>query len=152
MLRGNGFEGEIVSFEPVVESFDELHAAAVADPHWSIQRLALADHDGRSEIGVAASRNFSSLLPVSDFGSRLVGSPVAVERREPVELRRLDGLWEELVPAGGGLMLKIDTQGYDWQVIEGAGARLSEVAALHIEAPVQEIYQGTVGWLDLLTC
>jgi FkbM family methyltransferase len=151
LLRGIGFEGQIASVEPVAESFEELQAAAAGDERWSAHHLALGERDGEAEIGVAASRDFSSLLPASAGGERLTGSLIAVERTEAVELRRLDSAWDELVPEGeGGLLLKLDTQGYDWHVIEGAGPRLAEVTALQLEAPVQELYEGMVGWLELL--
>jgi FkbM family methyltransferase len=150
-LRGVGFEGPIASFEPVQQSFEELSAAAADDSAWEAHRLALGERDGDAEIGVPERSDFASFQRPSEYAAALPGAPAAPERHERVELRRLDSIWDELVPPGeGALMLKIDTQGYDRQVIEGAGERLAEVAVLQLELAVMPLYKGVAGWLEQL--
>ena len=45
--------------------------------------------------------------------------------------------------------LKIDTQGFDLQVIEGARQSLSLVAAVQTEVSVRPIYQGMPGFIEV---
>jgi FkbM family methyltransferase len=132
-LRGIGYDGAIVSYEPVRETFERLAAASVADEGWTAHRLALGDRDGSATIHVARSSDFSSFRRFSDYGSATFATAARVERREAVESRRLDGVLDQHVrDAATPILLKLDTQGWDMQVLEGAGGILDHVAALHL--------------------
>src|SRR5258708_32934913 len=66
-LRDAGFEGKIVSFEPLLEAHSQLCRAARNDPLWTIaERMAIGDRDGYGEIDVGHSSVFSSFLPTLD--------------------------------------------------------------------------------------
>src|ERR1700694_2473936 len=52
-LRGAGFKGRIVSFEPLSGPFSLLKSKASKDPLWDCQRCALGDVDGTISINVA---------------------------------------------------------------------------------------------------
>lgn len=144
-LRDNGYRGRIVSFEPVSAHLGPLRAAAAADPAWTVVPCALGDRDGVADISVARMSQLSSLLPVSDYGRSF---PTEAVRAERVQVRRLDTVWPEL--PRGRTYLKLDTQGYDLQVLAGAGARLDEVLALQTEAAVQRLYDGAPTHLETL--
>jgi hypothetical protein len=67
-----------------------------------------------------------------------------VTRTEEVPVKRLDGVLDACL-AGipePRVFLKMDTQGYDLLVVEGAGTRLGEVLALQSELAVLPIYEG----------
>ena len=136
-LRQNGYRGWIVSFEPVQASFQQLQRCASADPLWHAMPIALGARDGDGDINVARMSQLSSLLPATPFASSF---PVETQHVERIVVRRLDSVWEGL-PAGN-VYLKLDTQGYDLRVLDGAGERLATVRALQTEAAVQQLYQG----------
>ena len=136
-LRQNGYRGRIVSFEPVQESANRLRQRAATDPLWRVEQCALGDTDSTAEINVAVMTQMSSLLPVTDYGRTF---PTETERTETIEVRRLDTVWPSLPT--GRVYLKMDTQGFDLQVLTGAGPRIDEVVALQTEAAVQVIYDG----------
>jgi hypothetical protein len=46
LLRRLGFQGRIISFEPVHRSFEELSEGARLDGNWEAHRLALGNIDG----------------------------------------------------------------------------------------------------------
>jgi hypothetical protein len=58
--------------------------------------------------------------------------------------------WQLNAMTGGRIFLKLDTQGYDLRVIEGAGAKLAQIQALQTEVVVKSIYQGMVDYLEAL--
>jgi hypothetical protein len=68
-------------------------------------------------------------------------------RHEPVDVRRLDGvLAAHAAPdSDGRALLKIDTQGFDLDVLEGASGILDGIAAIQVEVSLQPIYDGTAG-------
>jgi FkbM family methyltransferase len=141
-LRGLGYDGAIVSYEPVPETFAQLEEASAADEGWTAHRLALGDTDGSATIHVARSSDFSSLRRISDYGTTTFADATHVERREAVESRRLDGVLGEHAPgAATPMLLKLDTQGWDMQVLDGATGILGDVAAVQTEVALQPIYE-----------
>ncbi len=143
LLRGLGFEGEIVSFEPVLPVFAALAKAASADERWQAHRLALGDEDGTAELNVPAATDFASFLLPNAYSLAEFGGHTAVGRTEQVPVRRLDTVVDEYVAAGARLFLKLDTQGWDLRVLGGAETTLERVAALQVELSFQPVYEGS---------
>ena len=149
------YAGEVISFEPVQEMYDVIARASAADPQWTVHRFALGEADRGATINVLAERTLTSLLPRNEQSLRSMGydkyvRETELERTEAVEVRRLDGLIGSIVPAGRRLFLKSDTQGYDMQVIRGAGGCLDRLLAIQVELPVREVYQGAGNYLEAL--
>jgi FkbM family methyltransferase len=145
LLRATGYEGEIVSFEPV-QALD-----TGADPRWRAHRLALGSTSGSAQINVARERNFTSFLEPNAFSvDRFGGS--AVDHTETVEVARLDAIFADVTAhvAEPRVLLKTDTQGWDLEVIEGAAGVLDRVVALQAELSVRAIYEGSTDWLQTL--
>jgi FkbM family methyltransferase len=146
MLRRSGYAGRIISFEPVPEAFDELSAKILSDEGWEARRLALGNRAGLLPLNITASTSVSSFLtPTAQYAASYAGG--RVQRVEDVEVARLDGIFDDLV-AGGRVFLKVDTQGYDLAVIEGATGCLDHVVGVQIEMSVMPIYEGVTSYID----
>ncbi len=122
-LRKEGYAGWIVSFEPIGAAYEALAARASRDGRWKTLNMALGEHEGTAEINVSESSVFSSILPQLPAAATFA-SPAAVIRAESVRVARLDDIFAEL-PQSKAAFLKIDTQGYEQQVLVGASERLS---------------------------
>jgi FkbM family methyltransferase len=149
-LRSNGYGGTIISFEPVSTSYDRL--AAACDPRWRAVRCAIGSEDGESEIRVARLSQLSSFRTRNSFSQDEFGSAMETVATETVTVRRLDSLWDEYVPADARVYLKVDTQGWDMEVLAGLGDH--RPLALQTEVAVQPIYDGAPSTslsLDTLT-
>jgi FkbM family methyltransferase len=68
MLREEGYQGEIHSFEPVAATYGELAAAAAGDPAWTVHQAALGAAPGEAVINVTGASDMSSLLQPNEFG------------------------------------------------------------------------------------
>ncbi len=139
-LRRSGYRGRIVSFEPVRAAYDELARAARHDDAWWVRHEALGAEDATATIHTHDG-TMSSLLEASDFG-RGWSAGLRRTRAEEVVVRRLDGVLPGLLadlPAGR-VYLKMDTQGWDPQVFDGATAVLDRVVALQSELACVPIY------------
>jgi FkbM family methyltransferase len=141
-LREAGYTGRIVSFEPLDAARQRLLASSAGDPAWEVaDRAAIGSEDGEIEIHVSANSFSSSALDVlpahlrSAPESRYVGS-------ERAPLRRLDGIAGHYLRPDSVTLLKIDTQGYEDRVLDGAAGILSHVAAIHLELSVVPLYAG----------
>jgi FkbM family methyltransferase len=151
ILRGVGYAGPIVSYEPVAASFEELARSSADDPGWSVHRMALGSSDGETEINVSECTEFSSLRRLNARGHQQF-SGARLTGRETVEVRRLDEVLAEHEPANTAAptLLKIDTQGSDLDVLEGASGVLDRIAAIQIEAPLRPIYDGVASFDEIL--
>jgi FkbM family methyltransferase len=141
-LRKCGFEGRIVSFEAIASVHARLSALAVRDHDWLVAPCcALGRTTGESNINVAGNSVSSSLLPMRD--AHLQASPnSAYIARETVRVERLDDIAEPLLPKDGRVLLKVDTQGYEEEVLAGADLILKNVHAMQLELSVVPLYQG----------
>ena len=141
-LRRAGYRGRIVSFEPVRAAYDVLARAARDDPDWWVRHCALGSRDGTATIHVSQG-TMSSLLAPNAFG-RAWSAGLRDMGSEEVVVRRLDALVPELVEGldAGRIFLKLDTQGVDLDVLEGARPVLDRVVGLQAELACVPIYDG----------
>lgn len=145
-MRGVGFNGRIVSFEPRPSSFARLGASAAGDRKWQTVPFGLGDRDEERIIHVAANAQSSSVLPMLE-SHRDAAPESAYRTQEKIRLRRLDGIFGDYCGADEQAFLKIDTQGFEPHVLAGAGAALSQVALLQLECSLVPLFEGA-GTID----
>lgn len=143
-LRELGYTGEIISFEPVRTSFDTLTKARSADKHWRGHNLALGAEDGELEMNIYRGSVFNSFLKPAETGTARFGDITQLVRVDKVPVRRLEPIVNDLLAArpDARIFLKMDTQGYDLQVVRGAGARIDAIRALQTELAARSTYAG----------
>lgn len=149
-LRTCGYEGRIASFEPVAELHGRLLNRSAADPRWTAWNYALGDAAGTAAINVAGNAGASSsLLPMLE--QHVAAAPDAVYlRTEQVAIRRLDTLWPRLVGGDERVFLKLDVQGFERQVLTGAGARVADCLGLQLEVSLVPLYEGAMLYREAL--
>ncbi len=145
-LRRAGYDGRIVSFEPLADAHATLVDAAADDPGWTIaERVALGAAPGQATLHVSAESDMSSLKPITDAAleftpsSRMVGA-------ETVPVERLDARFDEYCNADEHIFVKIDTQGSELPILDGATDVIDRIAGWQLELSLVEIYQGEAGW------
>lgn len=142
LLRGHGYSGWIVSFEPVLEAFEELTARARDDGRWRAFRLALGAKTERRNIAVTAVTVLSSFRSLNRYAADELPGASEVTHSEEVDVRALQDAWDELL-AGlphDRVFLKLDTQGWDLEVVAGAEGVLDRLVGLQLEASLMPIY------------
>jgi FkbM family methyltransferase len=144
-LRRHGYQGEIVSFEPVEAAFEHLVSAAGDDPDWTCRRLALGAAAGEAQINVASNLASSSLLGM-EVGHRAGAPGVSMVGIETVPVLRLDDVLEDDRPC----MLKLDVQGYEDRVLDGAPDTLARAQLLQCELSIAQLYSGQAPFRALI--
>jgi FkbM family methyltransferase len=148
-LRRLGYGGQIVSFEPLSEPFARLRAAAEGDTRWEVVRSAVGDDEGEIVIHVAGNDGASSsALPMLE--THLNAAPgAAYVTDETVPLHRLDGLLADRVE-GRRCFLKMDVQGFEHAVLDGATGLLSGGRVLGVQAEMSlvPLYEGSMLWRE----
>jgi len=142
-----GYGGLIVSFEPVTADFAHLSDLAAKDPNWQIHQIALGELKAEGTINVTSDSLFNSFLEPNEF---IKGQGLRVKQQEVVQIRPLDGLFNRCL---AGIdkpqpYLKLDTQGYDFKVLDGAMGVLERMVALQIELSVKPVYEDSPYYLD----
>lgn len=136
-LRAGGYRGSIVSFEPVEAAYQALSAKAAADSNWQTYRCALGASAGQAQINVSQLSVFSSLRGLTDVATKL-DSRLAIDHEENVSVRLLD---EAAAGLSGNVLLKIDTQGFERQVLEGGMQTLRRSLGVLMELPAIHLYR-----------
>lgn len=149
-LRFMGYTGSICSFEPVGESFEILQKAAARDPKWHVYHYALGRQDGQKRVNVASHSVFSSFLEPSEFSRSEFPGHTDVVNSQLVEMTTLDRVIGECVETidSPNVFLKLDTQGYDFEVLAGARQSIGRIEALQSELSVLHCYQGMKSFTD----
>lgn len=151
-IRRHGYDGRIASFEPVNEPLERLRKKASHDPGWDVLPYAVGATSGETvTINVAGNAAASSsLLPMLDRHKAAAPSAAYVAQQE-VALRALDdvvpGITED---SEQRLFLKIDVQGYEGAVLDGAKGLLASgrVVGLQMELSFVPLYEGGLSWRE----
>ena len=149
-LRKFGYRGEIVSFEPLVSAYNDLMKASSRDVMWHVHpRCAVGDYDGSVVINIAGNSVSSSILSMTELhesaakGSAYVGT-------ERVPICRLDSMDLSCFDNSKKPFLKIDTQGFEWQVLDGASNIMPHIQGVLCELSLVPLYDGQRLWLDII--
>jgi FkbM family methyltransferase len=140
-IRRAKVRGRIVSVEPLEAAFEQLSARAARDPLWTVERAAASARAGALTINVSDNSVSSSVLPMLERHARAAPSSRYV-RTEEVAATTVDELVSThgLTPAS--TLLKIDVQGHELSVLEGAAKTLSQFGAVRTELSLVPLYEG----------
>jgi FkbM family methyltransferase len=140
-LRSSGYRGDIVSCEPLSDAFEHLQQRSARDPRWEAVRTAVGAEAGSTDINISANSFSSSLLPMTRAHSDAApGSEfVAVET---VPVSTVGDLVKDRAIDPAAALLKIDTQGYEAPVLDGAGDLIGRFAAISLELSFVPLYEG----------
>jgi FkbM family methyltransferase len=143
-IREVGYRGRIVSFEPVRASYDALVHKAKAHRDWIIQHCALGSDDGEKEMNLYQGTVFNSFLASNHVGAERFGAALGLAAKERVAMRRLDRVFETCIAgiASPRVFLKMDTQGWDLEVLKGASGILDRLVGIQSELAVKHCYDG----------
>ncbi len=142
-LREFGYRGDIVSFEPLAEPYRRLREIADVDPRWTAVNVALGAASTTAQMNVAANSASSSFLPMKD-AHRRAAPWASYVGREDVSVTRLDDVFD-VYCKGSVPFLKMDVQGYEEQVLQGATLSLHLVRGVQLEMSLVPLYER--GWV-----
>lgn len=153
MLREYGYSKRIVSFEPVSASFDKLNRLCINDKNWFAYKFALGAQNTSMQINVADASELTSFHNPNEYSKDFFGDQGDIKYTEKVEVRRLDDLLPEIVKNidDPKIYLKMDTQGYDLEVLKGAESSVERVLGLQSELSVIPIYQQMPDYIQSLS-
>ena len=155
LLREMGFTGDIISFEPLKEAYQELLQSSEGDTKWHTYNCALGSVSETTEINFTSSSVFASFLNPNEYAKEVRSEQVQIDQKETVEVKKLDDVFEEVIPKCSGtnhqIYLKMDTQGFDQEVFKGAEKSIEQIAALQSEIAILPLYEEMPDYIESMT-
>lgn len=144
LRQSSKYAGTILSFEPNPSAFEILKARSAADPKWHCYPFALSSEAGTFPLNVMQVDTFSSFRTPSQVSGTMFGDQNTIARTVQAESKRLDDCYAELAEQHGFKtpFLKMDTQGFDLEVLAGASQVVRHFVGLLSEVSVQQLYEG----------
>jgi len=139
-MRKLGYKGRIVSFEPLSSVYKELVYNARRDPLWETRNIALGNYDGKVEINIAKNSVSSSILDILPCHIQADPESIYVGKEE-ITIKRIDSILDDYYHPGEKAYLKIDAQGYEKQIIEGAEAYWDRLIGIEMEVSLVSLYE-----------
>ena len=149
-LRRFGYCGRIVSFEPVHSAYRMMKQRAAPDSLWTTLPYALGAERTEATINLAGNRGASSsLLPMLER-HRTAAPDANYVGTQSVQVNRLDAVWQQFASSTDRMFLKMDVQGFECEVLDGAAGMLRMCIGLQLELSFVPLYDGGLNYRNAL--
>lgn len=149
-IRRHGYRGQIISFEPLNDTFNILTETIKRHQPWSALQIALGSSESKEIINVSGNAGLStSFLTMGSVHLENFpeSKPVSTEL---VTVSTIDKQLKILGLNPKDIMLKLDVQGYEAEVLKGASKSLSKIPLCYLEVSILPLYEGEVTFLPIL--
>src|SRR5581483_11642697 len=144
-VRRAGYMGDILSLEPLTAPYSQLERRAHRDARWRCKRVAVGAEQGVLTMNVSRETGWSSALPLVEITVRAAPEAQYVGA-ETVPVATLDEIVESDTARDARLAVKVDVQGFEFSVLQGATRSLARADVFEIEVSVEQVYEGQWLW------
>lgn len=145
-----GYTGKIISYEPLESAHKQLLKNSESFNNWVIHpRCAIGDYDGSIVINESKNSVSSSILTVLDThikaapNSKFIGEAT-------ISINKLNTAADSYVDDSKITFLKMDVQGYEWNILNGANKILPRIKGILCEISLIPLYKDQRLWLDVI--
>ena len=147
-LRKIKYNGEIVCFEPISFVFDALKKNIKKDSKCSFHNFALGDKNETKTINIAKNLASSSFFPRAKHLEENAKHTEYISQ-EIVEIKILDSIYDTICNTNEMVFLKLDTQGYEKNILNGAKESLKKIKGIQIELAIKPSYNGAPEYKEI---
>ena len=142
-LRAAGYHGRIVSVEPLAAAHAALTRAAAKDNKWTVaDRCAVGAAAGKAALHVSENSVSSSLREMTQAHLDAAAESQYMATEEVSVVTLADLIHRHAGASDAGVFVKIDVQGHERDVLEGASDHLDTIAGIQLELSLVELYAG----------
>lgn len=148
-LREMGYNGKIISFEPLKSAFEKLEQVSSGDKKWIVNNYAMGDKNIKSVINVAGNSYSSSILDM--LPNHLNSAPESrYINKQEIVIKKLDSIYSSFCSIKNSVMVKIDTQGYEKNVLDGAAKSLKNIKIIQLEMSILPLYENEMLFIEMI--
>lgn len=149
-MRKSGFSGQIFSYEPVSDTFNELKKTIVSYRPWEAYKLGLGSSESKMNINISGNFGLSSsFLTMNDI--HLQNFPKSKTlAQEIITVSTIDKQIDLLGIDSKHILLKMDIQGFEFEALKGAAKNLSLIPLCFLEVSLKPLYSGEASLLEVL--
>jgi len=143
---------KVLSIEPQRSAHKELIKKAAGNPNWIVaERCAIGRESGNTSINLAENSYSSSIYKITEThveaadNSRTSGVEEVPLRTLPEALGSIPGISDNKIG------LKIDTQGYELEVLEGSVNLINRIPVVLCELSLCPLYESAPNFRDMLS-
>lgn len=144
-LIRHGYSGRIVSFEPLPDAYRQLTDSRWGFAGWQVEPIALGKENSTAELFVAGNSMSSSLQEMLPSHVEAAPESAYIDSCQ-VSVKRLDSVFDQYVHPGDRCFMKLDVQGHEHHVMEGASGCLDQISGIEMELSMEPLYEGQSTW------
>lgn len=149
-VLASNFQGDLHSFEPLPGPFELLKKKSKKCPRWVVHNLAIDTSSGEREINVSQNDEFSSFLELcagieNEFSTSKVAHKVNIKTISFEDFLQQN---QKLENKCG--YLKLDTQGYDLEILRTIDLFAANISVVQIELSLRKIYEESPRYLEVI--
>ena len=138
-LRLAGFKGNIYSIEPQSKAFKVLTKKAAGDSQWKTFNIGLGSTNGKATINISKNSVSSSILEIDEYLLETAPETEYIAKEE-INVKSLDTFLNE-INFKRRFFLKMDAQGFESKILEGAKDFFNNIYALQLESSCIPLYK-----------
>ncbi|MFA7359945.1 MAG: FkbM family methyltransferase [Candidatus Kapaibacterium sp.] len=147
-VRTLGYDKKIVSFEPLNDAFSLLQEVSKDDINWFVNNYALGNENTKSLIHISGNSYSSSILDMLDTHLNAAPESAYISTQE-IEIKTFNSVYSQFCTDKNNIMLKIDTQGYEKNVLDGVGDFLKHISILDLEMSLVPLYENGILFMEM---
>jgi len=151
MLRRKvGYQGLIISFEPIPRAAEIIKKKAAHDPKWILVQGAISESDGQQQFNIMNDSQFSSLSKPRHDEVGIFANMNKVQQSITVQTELLETAWRRLSAEHGFKrpFLKMDTQGFDYKIVQAGQSVIKNFVGLQSELAIRKLYADSTDFRD----
>lgn len=148
-MRNFGYTKKIISFEPLKDVFEILKKNALHDKNWIVNNYALGNEDSVGIINVSKKSDCSSIFNMLPEHKESASGLEYIAQQE-IEVKKLDTVFNSFAGKSDNVMIKIDTQGYEKNVIDGAFESLNKILIIQLEMSIVPMYENEILFIEMI--
>lgn len=139
-IRNDGYDLDIISFEPQIEIYKKIKEASKNDDRWKIfPRCALGKSQGKDILNIFSETQCSSILKPNQKFFDHDQSFKQIDTTE-CDVYNIEYIFDLEKLHNKNIFLKIDTQGYESEVLEGCGEKINLINFIQLELCTYNLY------------
>lgn len=130
----------VCCFEPLEEAANKLQEKTRSISGVRIKRLALGNHNGKITINHCGFSPSSSILEMKKLHKEAFPFTASMKSKEEIRIARLDDIMVDM-PEFKRPFIKIDTQGYEMEIMNGGIQTLARSPVIMLEVSYAILYE-----------